>query len=308
MADSVFLGGLELCHGWGVVLRDEDRIVAESPGTGGCEGDVPLAGSLGDDGIVLAGTAECEGAVKAGSPPGEGDPGEGIEEFRAVFGVAGAGTGVAGGKDPGGTVEGIDGKAAVIRENDGASSGLLKQCGCLEDRVLGKGRAGFIDLWHPAEFAGGLKVESGNRAEAEKLGDLVGIGGGDVDRGHGCGDWNRFENPFTARVFGIHPRAMSFFSFPLAFLQNLGPWEVILIFMIVLILFGAKRLPELFRSFGQSIKEFKKATQEIQDEVQTAVDQGMKDPPRKDLPTSSNPSTEAQPAPTESSEARKPDA
>ncbi len=76
---------------------------------------------------------------------------------------------------------------------------------------------------------------------------------------------------------------MSFLLNPLAFLQNLGPWEVILIFMIVLILFGAKRLPELFRSFGQSIKEFKKATQEIQDEVQTAVDQGMKDPPRRDL-------------------------
>jgi len=101
---------------------------------------------------------------------------------------------------------------------------------------------------------------------------------------------------------------MTFFSFPLAFLQNLGPWEVMLIFAIVLILFGAKRLPELFRSFGQSIKEFKKATQEIQDEVQTAVDQGMKDPPRKDLPASSNPATEAQPASSESASVRKPDA
>jgi len=58
---------------------------------------------------------------------------------------------------------------------------------------------------------------------------------------------------------------------PLAFIQNLGAWEIFLIFLIVLMLFGAKRLPELFRSFGKSITEFKKATQGIEDDIRDAV-------------------------------------
>ena len=39
-----------------------------------------------------------------------------------------------------------------------------------------------------------------------------------------------------------------------------GPSELIFIFLIVLLLFGAKRLPELARGLGKSIKEFKRAT------------------------------------------------
>jgi sec-independent protein translocase protein TatA len=41
---------------------------------------------------------------------------------------------------------------------------------------------------------------------------------------------------------------------------NLGSGEIILILAIVLILFGAKKLPELAKGLGQGIKEFKKAT------------------------------------------------
>jgi len=41
---------------------------------------------------------------------------------------------------------------------------------------------------------------------------------------------------------------------------NLGGGEIILILALVLILFDAKRLPELARGLGQGIKEFKKAT------------------------------------------------
>ena len=57
-----------------------------------------------------------------------------------------------------------------------------------------------------------------------------------------------------------------------AFIQNLGAQELILIFLIVLLLFGAKRMPELFRSLGKSIKEFKKATSEAQEDIRTAMD------------------------------------
>ena len=59
----------------------------------------------------------------------------------------------------------------------------------------------------------------------------------------------------------------------LAFLQNLSSWEIILIFLVVLLFFGAKRLPDLFRSFGKSLREFKKATSEIEEDMRTAMDE-----------------------------------
>ncbi len=67
----------------------------------------------------------------------------------------------------------------------------------------------------------------------------------------------------------------------LAFLQNINGPEILLIFLIVLLLFGAKRLPELFKSFGKSIREFKKATSEIEDDIRTAMDEE----PAKPKPT-----------------------
>ena len=51
---------------------------------------------------------------------------------------------------------------------------------------------------------------------------------------------------------------------------GLGGWEVILILAVVLILFGAKKLPELAKGLGTGIKEFKKASREVTDEIQNA--------------------------------------
>ena len=48
---------------------------------------------------------------------------------------------------------------------------------------------------------------------------------------------------------------------------HIGPWELALIFLIVLLLFGAKRLPEIARSIGKAVKEFKKAGKDIKDEI-----------------------------------------
>ena len=63
---------------------------------------------------------------------------------------------------------------------------------------------------------------------------------------------------------------------------NLGGMEIILILALVLILFGAKKLPELAKGLGQGIKEFKKATKEVTDEVHNSMDETP--PPVKRLP------------------------
>ena len=54
-------------------------------------------------------------------------------------------------------------------------------------------------------------------------------------------------------------------------LFNLGGGEIILVLALVLIMFGAKKLPELAKGLGQGIKEFKKATREVTDEIQTSM-------------------------------------
>lgn len=63
------------------------------------------------------------------------------------------------------------------------------------------------------------------------------------------------------------------------FAAMLGGWEIVLILAVVLILFGAKKLPELAKGLGTGIKEFKKATREVTDEIQNAADDTP--PPRK---------------------------
>jgi sec-independent protein translocase protein TatA len=58
---------------------------------------------------------------------------------------------------------------------------------------------------------------------------------------------------------------MSPFCVPLLFSMP-GPMELLLIFLVILLLFGAKRLPELARGLGQSIREFKKSISGIDKE------------------------------------------
>jgi len=44
------------------------------------------------------------------------------------------------------------------------------------------------------------------------------------------------------------------------FVQKMGPWGIVLIVIVVLLLFGGKKLPELMRGLGKGVKEFKDAT------------------------------------------------
>ena len=52
----------------------------------------------------------------------------------------------------------------------------------------------------------------------------------------------------------------------LGFFETLGPLELVIILVVVLLLFGAKRLPEMARSLGRSSREFKKGMREGADE------------------------------------------
>jgi sec-independent protein translocase protein TatA len=49
--------------------------------------------------------------------------------------------------------------------------------------------------------------------------------------------------------------------------------EIILVLAVVLVLFGAKKIPELAKGLGTGIKEFKKASREVTDEIQNASDE-----------------------------------
>lgn len=48
---------------------------------------------------------------------------------------------------------------------------------------------------------------------------------------------------------------------------GIGPWELVLILAIALVIFGPGKLPEIGKSLGNSLKEFKKATENIKDEM-----------------------------------------
>ena len=50
-------------------------------------------------------------------------------------------------------------------------------------------------------------------------------------------------------------------------LFDVGGGQIILILVLILIFFGARRIPELAKGLGQGIKEFKKATREVSDEI-----------------------------------------
>jgi sec-independent protein translocase protein TatA len=55
------------------------------------------------------------------------------------------------------------------------------------------------------------------------------------------------------------------------FLIGIGWQEIVLIFLVLLLLFGAKRLPELARGLGKGIREFKGAVKDVEDELDDAA-------------------------------------
>jgi len=65
----------------------------------------------------------------------------------------------------------------------------------------------------------------------------------------------------------------------------LGGWEIAGIVVVVLVLFGAKKVPELMGGLGKGIREFKKASREVQDEIQQAIDEQPESKPTPKAPS-----------------------
>lgn len=65
-----------------------------------------------------------------------------------------------------------------------------------------------------------------------------------------------------------------------AFIEGIGGPELLMIMFVILLLFGANRLPDLARGFGRAVREFKKATSGVEQEVRRA----MEEPPPPPAP------------------------
>lgn len=61
-----------------------------------------------------------------------------------------------------------------------------------------------------------------------------------------------------------------------AIFGNLGPWEIVLIILAILILFGAKKIPELAQGIGKGMKEFKKAVRDVEEDINVDDDKKKK--------------------------------
>ena len=67
------------------------------------------------------------------------------------------------------------------------------------------------------------------------------------------------------------------------FLQNMGPWQIIICIVVIALLFGGKKIPELARSLGKAKGEFKKGLAEGEAEEKEAEKAEKASEPAKEL-------------------------
>ncbi len=85
---------------------------------------------------------------------------------------------------------------------------------------------------------------------------------------------------------------------------NIGMSELLLIFVVALLVFGAKRLPEIARGLGQGIREFRKATHEITSELQ--IDDLHRPTIHRPAPPAATPRTDRPASPGENQDPNNP--
>ena len=84
-------------------------------------------------------------------------------------------------------------------------------------------------------------------------------------------------------------------------LNSIGPMEILVIFLLILLLFGAKRIPEMAQGMGKGIKEFKKAMRDVQTEIDVSA-------PTSHSPNTINPTPPANQVPHQAQAAPAPQA
>ena len=76
-------------------------------------------------------------------------------------------------------------------------------------------------------------------------------------------------------------------TYPL-FLGSLGFWEILLIVLVILLLFGGKKIPELMKGMGKGVRSFKEGMDEVKDEIEKPLQDIDKETVKKDSGTKSN--------------------
>jgi len=74
-----------------------------------------------------------------------------------------------------------------------------------------------------------------------------------------------------------------------SFIAVPGGWELVLIVLVILLLFGAKKLPELARGSGRALRIFKSETKGLIDDDDDGVDDDLKTPEQKQLEAGQQP-------------------
>lgn len=69
----------------------------------------------------------------------------------------------------------------------------------------------------------------------------------------------------------------------LGFLPSIGIWELVIILVIILLIFGPGKLPEVGKAIGKSLRSFKDAQKSIEKDIKDAV-KDTEDPPEKTVP------------------------
>lgn len=72
------------------------------------------------------------------------------------------------------------------------------------------------------------------------------------------------------------------------FIGPLGGWEIVIILLIVLIIFGPSKLPQMGQALGKAIREFKKAGRELKSEVTELDDEDEENTKRKSSKTTTS--------------------
>ena len=60
-----------------------------------------------------------------------------------------------------------------------------------------------------------------------------------------------------------------------------GPWQIVIIALVILLLFGGKKIPELMKGLGKGVKSFKEGVNEIDEQINDSVEAPKKDAAKK---------------------------